>query len=108
MFSAYQALAESEDYPHAYQSLVDEVNAPVNRNALTEDEAEKLSKFNAELLNHKNPAQKIMYVDRIRQELADAKQVCSSKLSGSFWSSLLRLLANFARDEGTGQRFGVQ
>lgn len=54
---------------------MDEVNALVDRNALAEEEAEQLSKFNAELLSHKNPAQKIMYVDRIRQELAETKQV---------------------------------
>ena len=70
-----RALAESEDYAHAYQTLVEEVNALVDRNALAEEEAQQLSKFNAALLSHKNPAQKIMYVDRIRQELADAKQV---------------------------------
>ena len=69
------ALAESEDYAHAYRTLVDEVNALVDRNALAEEEAQQLSKFNAELLSHKNPAQKIVYVDRIRQELADTKQV---------------------------------
>jgi len=72
-----KALAESEDYAHAYQTLVDEVNALVDRNELAEEEAQQLSKFNAELLSHKNPAQKIMYVDRIRQELADTKQVGS-------------------------------
>ena len=77
-FSLSRALAESEDYAHAYQTLVDEVNALVDRNALAEEEAQQLSKFNAELLSHKNPAQKIMYVDRIRQELADTKQVGSS------------------------------
>ena len=75
IFRLSRALAESEDYAHAYQTLVDEVNALVDRNALAEEEAQQLSKFNAELLSHKNPAQKIMYVDRIRQELADAKQV---------------------------------
>ena len=73
------ALAESEDYAHAYQVLLDEVNALVDRNVLAEEEAQQLSKFNAELLSHKNPAQKIMYVDRIRQELADMKQVSSSE-----------------------------
>ena len=78
------ALAESDDYAQAYQTLVDEVNALVDRNALAEEEAQQLSKFNAELLSHKNPAQKIMYVDRIRQELADTKQVGSSKLLGWF------------------------
>jgi len=74
-FRLSKALAESEDYAHAYQTLIDEVNALVDRNALAEEEAQQLSKFNAQLLSHKNPAQKIMYVDRIRQELADTKQV---------------------------------
>ena len=57
---------------------MNEVNALVDRNELAEEEAQKLSKFNAELLSHKNPAQKILYVDRIRQELADTKQVRQS------------------------------
>ena len=80
VFRLSRALAESEDYAHAYRTLVDEVNALVDRNALAEEEAQQLSKFNAELLSHKNPAQKIMYVDRIRQELADAKQVSNTRL----------------------------
>ena len=80
------ALAESENYVQAYQTLVGEVNALVDRNALTEEEAQQLSKFDAELLSHKNPAQKIMYVDRIRQELADTKQVGSSNYPGRFKS----------------------
>lgn len=75
VFRLSKALAESEGYAHAYQTLVDEVNALVDRNALAEEEAQQLSRFNAELLSHKNPAQKIMYVDRIRQELAEMKQV---------------------------------
>ena len=78
IFRLSNALAESEGYAHAYQALVDEVNALVDRKALAEEEAQQLSKFNAELLSHKNPAQKIMYVDRIRQELGDTKQVCLS------------------------------
>lgn len=75
VFRLSKAVAESEGYAYAYQTLVDEVNALVDRNALAEEEAQQLSKFNAELLSHKNPAQKIMYVDRIRQELAETKQV---------------------------------
>ncbi|KAG9316592.1 hypothetical protein JVU11DRAFT_2646 [Chiua virens] len=35
---------------------------------------ERLSQFNAEILGHHNPAQRIVYVDRIRRELADTKQ----------------------------------
>jgi hypothetical protein len=47
----------------------------VDRNDLAEDEAERLSKFNAEILGHNNPAQRIMYVDRVRRELAETKHV---------------------------------
>ena len=48
----------------------------VARNVLAEEEANRLSQFNAEILGHCNPTQKIFYVDRIRRELADTKQVC--------------------------------
>jgi uncharacterized tellurite resistance protein B-like protein len=68
-------VAKAEGYQEAYVTLVDEVNALVDRNSLAEDEAAKLSKFNAEILGHNNPAQRIMYVDRIRSELAETKQV---------------------------------
>ena len=51
------------------------MDALVERNALAEDEARHLSTFNAEILGHHNPAQRIMYVDRIRQELHDVKLV---------------------------------
>jgi hypothetical protein len=54
---------------------VDEVGAVVDRNNLAEEEADRLSKFNAEILGHNNPAQRIMYVDRIRRELAETKHV---------------------------------
>ncbi|OJT10266.1 hypothetical protein TRAPUB_13220 [Trametes pubescens] len=67
-------LAEAERYEEAYNALLAEVDALVLRNALAEDEAEALSKHNAELLGHHNPAQRIMYVDRIRRELHDTKQ----------------------------------
>jgi hypothetical protein len=68
-------LADAERYQDAYYNIVDEVGKLVTRNALAEEEADKLSKFNAEILGHNNPAQKIMYVDRIRRELAETKQV---------------------------------
>jgi chromosome segregation ATPase len=68
-------LTEAERYQTAYYRLVDEVGELVARNALAEDEADKLSRFNAEILGHNNPAQRIMYVDRIRKELAETKQV---------------------------------
>ncbi|TFK44638.1 hypothetical protein BDQ12DRAFT_28373 [Crucibulum laeve] len=66
-------LTDAERYQEAYYSLSDEVGSLLSRNQLAEQEAAKLSKFNAEILGHNNPAQRIMYVDRIRQELAEAK-----------------------------------
>ena len=68
-------LIEAERYQQAYNSLVDRVDALVRKNALAEDEAQQLSKFNAEILGHHNPAQRIQYVDRIRRELHETKQV---------------------------------
>lgn len=44
------------------------------RNELAEQEADYLSKFNAEILGHNNLGQRIHYVDRIRRDLADARQ----------------------------------
>ncbi|KAI0690542.1 hypothetical protein BC835DRAFT_1280794 [Cytidiella melzeri] len=67
-------LAEAEQYREAYCNIIDEVDALVRKNALAEDEAQKLSKFNAEILGHNNPQQRIMYVDKIRQELHEFKQ----------------------------------
>lgn len=55
--------------------MIDEVDALVRRNALAEDEAAQLSKFNAQILGHNNPQQRIMYVDKIRGELHEVKQV---------------------------------
>ncbi|KAF9484441.1 hypothetical protein BDN70DRAFT_872455 [Pholiota conissans] len=66
-------LAEAERFQDAYYSLSNEVNALLVRNEIAESEAERISKFNAEILGHHNPAQRIMYVDRIRRELAEAK-----------------------------------
>jgi hypothetical protein len=45
------------------------------RNQLAESEANRLSQFNAEILGHNNPAQRIVYLDRVRRELADTKHV---------------------------------
>ncbi|KAI0066083.1 hypothetical protein BV25DRAFT_1988564 [Artomyces pyxidatus] len=67
-------LTDAERYQEAYYGLVDQVGALAARNDLAEGEAERLSKFNAEILSHNNPAQRIMYLDRIRRELADTKQ----------------------------------
>ncbi|KAI0071475.1 hypothetical protein K474DRAFT_1693455 [Panus rudis PR-1116 ss-1] len=67
-------LAEAERYQEAYADLVEEVGALIQRNALAEEEATRLSRFNAEILGHNNPAQRIQYVDRIRRELFETKQ----------------------------------
>lgn len=68
-------------YQEAFTNLKDEVGSLIARNALAEEEAENLSKFNAEILGHRNPSQRIMYVDRIRRELAETKQVGGSLTS---------------------------
>ncbi|KAG1732266.1 uncharacterized protein EDB91DRAFT_1152520 [Suillus paluster] len=61
------------DIEQLHAELAD-TEALVARNNLAEEEAENLSKFNAEILSHNNPAQRILYVDRIRRELAEVKQ----------------------------------
>jgi hypothetical protein len=69
-----------EGYQEAYYMLCEEVEGLLARNALAEEEANRLSKFNAEILGHKNPAQRIMYVDRIRRDLAETRQVCQAHI----------------------------
>ncbi|KAJ3553110.1 hypothetical protein NP233_g12726 [Leucocoprinus birnbaumii] len=66
-------LADAERYQEAYTALSEQVNSLLARNQLAEEEAERLAKFNTEILGHNNPAQRISYVDRIRRELAEAK-----------------------------------
>ncbi|KAI0295848.1 hypothetical protein B0F90DRAFT_1820285 [Multifurca ochricompacta] len=68
-------LADAERYREAYHKLVDEVGVLAARNQLAESEASRLSQFNAEILSHNNPAQRIMYLDRVRRELAETKQM---------------------------------
>ncbi|KZO98940.1 hypothetical protein CALVIDRAFT_428084 [Calocera viscosa TUFC12733] len=69
-----ETLVNVERYKSEYQALLAEVKVILSRNALAEDEAERLSRFNAEILGHQNPMQKILYVDKIRREMADVKQ----------------------------------
>ncbi|KAF8482218.1 hypothetical protein JB92DRAFT_3036967 [Gautieria morchelliformis] len=66
-------LADVMRYKEAHAELLAEAVELIQRNELAEAEAERLGKFNAEILGHTNPNQKIFYVDRIRGELADAK-----------------------------------
>ncbi|CCA70520.1 hypothetical protein PIIN_04457 [Serendipita indica DSM 11827] len=67
------SLQDAMRYEHAYKALCQEVDALVLRNELVEREADHLSRFNAEILGHANPNQKIHYLDRIRKDLAEAK-----------------------------------
>ncbi|KAJ3756261.1 hypothetical protein EV360DRAFT_95794 [Lentinula raphanica] len=66
-------LTEAERFQEAYYSLAEQLEGLLARNALAEDEAQRLSQFNAEIIGHHNPLQRIMYVERIRNELADTK-----------------------------------
>ncbi|CAA7259285.1 unnamed protein product [Cyclocybe aegerita] len=66
-------ITEAERFQEAYYSLSDQVGTLITRKQIAEEEADRISKFNAEILGHNNPAQRIMYVDRIRRELAEAK-----------------------------------
>lgn len=68
-------LTDVSRFQDAYYKLLDETEGVLARNDLAEEEADRLSQFNAEILGHHNPAQRIVYVDRIRRELADTKQV---------------------------------
>ncbi|TFY82179.1 hypothetical protein EWM64_g1830 [Hericium alpestre] len=67
-------LTDAERYQEAYYNLAEEVESLIARNQLAEDEAARLSKFNVEILSHNNPAQRIMYLDRVRRELAEVRQ----------------------------------
>jgi len=68
-------LTDAERYRDAYHKLLDEVGVLAARNQLAESEATRLNQFNAEILGHNNPAQRIVYLDRVRRELAETKQV---------------------------------
>jgi heme oxygenase len=68
-------LTDAERYRDAYHKLLDEVGVLAARNQLAESEANRLSQFNAEILGHTNPSQRIVYLDRVRRELAETKQV---------------------------------
>lgn len=66
-------LQSLEYYSAAYANLTKQINLLVSLNKIAEEEATQLSQCNAAILGHHNPAQRIMYVDRIRRELAEAK-----------------------------------
>ncbi|KAI0256405.1 hypothetical protein BJV78DRAFT_1171962 [Lactifluus subvellereus] len=68
-------LTDAERYREAYSKLLDEVGVLAARNQLAESEANRLSQFNAQILGHNNPAQRIVYLDQVRRELAETKQM---------------------------------
>ena len=65
---------ELEPYAEAYSTLLNQIALLRSRQEIAEEQANQLSQCNAELLGHHNPAQRILYVDRIRRELAEARQ----------------------------------
>lgn len=67
-------LSSLEHFQDAFEQLNERVGSLLTRNKVAEDEAAELCEFNAQILGHHNPAQRIMYVDRIRRELAESKQ----------------------------------
>lgn len=67
-------LASLEPYQDAFYQLNERVESLLARKKVAEDEAAELCQFNAQILGHHNPAQRIVYVDRIRRELAESKQ----------------------------------
>ncbi|KAH6914162.1 hypothetical protein BKA70DRAFT_656426 [Coprinopsis sp. MPI-PUGE-AT-0042] len=67
-------LASLEPYKDAFEQLNSRIDSLLARKKVAEDEAAELSEFNAQILGHHNAAQRIMYVDRIRRELAECKQ----------------------------------
>lgn len=66
-------LDHAEHYELLYNELVEQARHLVQRNALAEEQVASLSALNSELLSHKNPNQKIMYMDRVRHELDQVK-----------------------------------
>lgn len=67
-------LDHAEHYEALYHELAEQAKHLVERNALAEQEKATLSALNAELLGHNNHNQKIMYMDRVRHELDDARR----------------------------------
>lgn len=79
--------------PRPADVLVASVDILVSRNALAEDEAKYLSEFNAHILGHANVNQRIFYVDRLRKEMSEVKQVCKSLLVQACWRVLICCVA---------------
>ncbi|KAN0064483.1 hypothetical protein ACQY0O_002109 [Thecaphora frezii] len=61
-------------YQAMYEDLCVEVRHLASRSELAEAESDHLATITAKLLGHSNPAQKIVYLDRVRRELQEAKR----------------------------------
>ncbi|KZW00268.1 hypothetical protein EXIGLDRAFT_761881 [Exidia glandulosa HHB12029] len=68
------ALAATAPYEQLFTDAVHTLKEAAARNALAEAETERLSRFNAEIISHANPQNRIFYLDRIRRQLAEAQQ----------------------------------
>ncbi|KAH7108286.1 hypothetical protein BKA62DRAFT_17108 [Auriculariales sp. MPI-PUGE-AT-0066] len=69
-----KALEDAARYEQLFEELSHEMRGIVARGVLAEAEAERLSVFNAEILSHTNPQQKILYLDKLRKQLSDTQQ----------------------------------
>lgn len=67
-------LERAVEYKEAYEELIEDARVLASRNEIAEAEARQLMKANADILGHSNPSQRIVYVDKIRNELHDARQ----------------------------------
>ncbi|KAL1742077.1 hypothetical protein HDZ31DRAFT_44065 [Schizophyllum fasciatum] len=67
-------LEKAVEYKEAYEQLVEDAHVLASRNEIAEAEARQLMKANADILGHSNPSQRIVYVDKIRNELHGARQ----------------------------------
>jgi hypothetical protein len=66
----------------AHDQLLEQYEILETRLALAEDESDRLSQVNAELISHGNGLQRISYVEGVRREMSLIKQVSCSLMKG--------------------------
>ncbi|EPQ29238.1 uncharacterized protein PFL1_02993 [Pseudozyma flocculosa PF-1] len=66
-------VVELEAYREEYERLCTQTRVLVDRHALAETERHALTELTTSLLRHTNPAQKIVYLDRIRRQLDEVQ-----------------------------------
>jgi hypothetical protein len=71
-------LTEAYQYEAAHDQLLEQYEILETRLALAEEESDRLSQVNAELISHGNGLQKISYVEGVRREMSLIKQVSCS------------------------------